>query len=84
MNSQILKTLIDAGAVKKVRIIADGGSFRVEVETPNNSAVVHTLKGKLKTWGSLDAAAKWLRSLGIGTCQLDLANWQPGQKGMKF
>ncbi len=84
MNSQTLKTLIDAGAVKKVRIIGDGGGFRIEVETPTNSATVHTLKGKLKTWNTLDAAARWLRSLGIGTCQLELAGWQPGQKGMKF
>jgi len=29
---------------------------------------------------SIDSAAKWVRSLGIGQMQLDMAKWQPEQK----
>ena len=39
-------------------------------------------KGGAKTWGSLDASAKWVRALGIGRAQLDLAMWQPEQRGL--
>ena len=84
MNVKIFKALIDAGAVKRVRIVGEGSFFRIEVVTQGGSATVNTLKGKMKSWGSLDGAAKWIHSLGIGTCQVELGRWQPGQKGMKL
>jgi hypothetical protein len=33
-------------------------------------------------WSSIDAAAKWLRGLGIGQIALELTHWQPGQKSL--
>ena len=41
-----------------------------------------TLKGKLKTWVTLDAAAKWIHSMGIGSLHVELDKWQPGQRGL--
>jgi len=35
---------------------------------------------KAMVWVTLDAAAKWVRSLGIGTAHINLAHWQPGQR----
>ena len=84
MDVKILRALIEAGAVKRVRIIGEGSFFHIEVNTQGGSSSVNTLKGTLKSWGSLDAAAKWIHSLGIGTCQVELSRWQPGQKGMKL
>ena len=84
MDSKIFRALIQAGAVRQVRIIADGSRFRVEVDTGTDTAILHTLKGQLKTWGSLNAAARWLHTLGIGKCQLELGGWQPSQKDLKF
>lgn len=82
MNEKTLRALIEVGAVKHIRIIADGALFHVEAGTPNGSVAVFTLKGAAKTWSSLDTAAKWVRSLGIGTAQVDIAKWQPEQKGL--
>ena len=84
MDVKILRALIDAGAVKRVRIIGEGSYFHIEVYTQNGASPINTLKGKLKSWGSLDGAAKWIHSLGIGKCQVDLSRWQPGQKGLKL
>ncbi len=81
-NEKTLRALVDAGAVKCIRIVADGAFFHVEADTPNSSVTAFTLKGVVKTWSSLDTAAKWVRSLGIGTAQIDIAKWQPGQKGL--
>jgi hypothetical protein len=39
-----------------------------------------TLKGKVKTWVSLDAAARWVRGLGVGAAQVQLTHWQPAQR----
>ena len=84
MNEKTLRALVEAGAVKRIRIIADGALFHVEADTPNGSITAFTLKGSVKTWSSLDTAAKWVRALGIGTAQIDIAKWMPAQKGLRL
>ena len=80
MNEKILRALVEAGAVKKVKITAEGSTIYVEAYTGSEVTTAKTIKGKLKTWSTLDSAAKWVRSLGIGQMQLDMAKWQPEQK----
>ena len=80
MNEKILRALVEAGAVKKVKITAEGSTIYVESYTGSEATTATTIKGKLKTWSTIDSAAKWVRSLGIGQMQLDIAKWQPGQK----
>ncbi len=84
MNEKIMKAMVATGVVKKIDIVASGGHFHIEANTPNGPVTAETQKGKVKTWVSLDAAAKWVRSLGIGSAQLKLANWQPGQREIDF
>ena len=84
MNEKTLRALVDAGALKRIRIIGDGALFHVEADMPNGSVPALTLKGTPKTWRSLDAAAKWVRSLGMGTVSVDLAKWRPDQRGLKL
>lgn len=79
-----LKVLIEAGAIKKIRVIAEGSHFYMEIVTQGGSTIVNTLKGSLKTWATLDAAAKWIHSMGIGTLQVELEKWQPNQRGLKL
>jgi len=82
MNEKTLRALIDAGAVKRINIVANGALFHVKVDTKNDSITACTLKGTVKTWSSLDTAAKWVRSLGIGIAQISIADWQPNQRGL--
>ena len=86
MNEKVLRALVEAGAVKRVHIIADGALFYVEAATATASGAMtaQTLKGAIKTWRSLDAAAKWVRGLGIGIAEIDIARWQPGQRALKL
>jgi len=84
MNEKTLRALIEAGAIKRVRIIAEGASIHVEADTPNGSVTASTLKGAVKTWQTMDAAAKWVRALGIGDARLDMTRWQPMQKGLRL
>jgi hypothetical protein len=79
MDERMLKALVAAGAVRNIKIIASGARFHIEAKTPNGSITAETLKGKVKTWVSLDAAAKWVRRLGVGAAQVNLTHWQPGQ-----
>lgn len=81
MDEKVLRSLIEHGGVKQLRIIADGSLFHIDVATIRKGSVTATTaKGTVKTWASLDAAAKWVRSLGIGKVQLDITHWQTMQK----
>ena len=57
---------MEAGAVKKIKIIAEGSTIFVEVYSGSDAKTAETVKGKLKTWSTLDAAAKWVRGMGSG------------------
>ena len=82
MNEKMLKTMVDAAAVKRARIIANGARFHVVVDAPGRIFTVETGKGAVRTWTSIDSAAKWLRGLGIGHVVLELAHWAPGQRSL--
>lgn len=72
--------MIEAGAVRKVRIIADGSLFHVEADTPNDTVTATTIAGASKTWSPLDTCAKWVRGLGLGVAQINLARGTPQQR----
>ncbi len=80
MNEKILRALVEAGAIKKIKITAEGSTIYVKAFSGSEVTTAKTIKGKLKTWSTIDSAAKWVRSLGIGQMQLDMAKWQPEQK----
>ena len=80
MDEKTLRTLVAAGAVKRIHIVGSGARFHVEATTPNGSLTAETRRGKIKTWVTLDAAARWVRSLGMGSAQLSLAEWRPDQR----
>lgn len=82
MDERTLKALVTAGAIRNVTIIASGARFHVEARTPNGGITAETQKGKVKTWVTLDAAARWVRSVGIGDVKVNLTHWQPGQREM--
>lgn len=80
MDERMLKAMVAAGAIKNISIIASGARFHVEARTPNGPITAETRKGKVRTWVTLDAAARWVRALGIGAAQINLAHWQPSQR----
>ena len=85
MNEKALRTLIDHGGVKQLHIVADGALFHVNAATTKKGSITATTaKGTVKTWATLDATAKWIRSLGIGKAQLDVARWDTRQRGLRF
>lgn len=84
MDEKMLRAMVAAGAIKRINIIGNGARFHVEANTPNGSITAETRQGKVKTWVTLDAAAKWVRSIGIGTASINLAHWQPGQRELQL
>ena len=84
MDEKMLKAMVAAGAIKKIDIIASGARFHVEAATPNGPVTAETRKGKVKTWVTLDAAARWVRNLGMGGARINLTHWQPGQRELSI
>jgi hypothetical protein len=84
MNEKTLRALVEAGAVKRVRIIANGACFHVEADTPSGSITASTQKRAIKTWATLDATAKGVQLLGVGRVQLDVVKWASGQKALRI
>ncbi len=82
MDEKMLRAMVSAGAIKKIKIIGHGSRFHVEANTPNGAITAETYKGNIKSWVSLDAAAKWVRSIGIGSAYISLTHWQPNQRDM--
>lgn len=82
MDERTLKAMVAAGAIKSINIIARGARFHVEATTPNGPITAETRRGKVKTWVTLDAAARWVRRLGVGGARVNLIHWQPGQREM--
>jgi hypothetical protein len=81
MDEKALRYLIDHADVKQLHIVADGTLFHVNVITSKKGAVTAlTTKGTIKTWATLDATARWIHDLGIGSARLDLTRWQSQQK----
>ena len=80
MDEKMLRAMVAAGAIKNIDIIASGARFHVEASTPNGAITAETGQGKVKTWVTLDAAAKWVRKLGVGGARINLTHWQPGQR----
>jgi len=84
MNEKVVRALVEAGAVKQVRIVAAQATIHVEIQTAGGTSVAQTLKGKPKTWSSIQSAAKWVRSIGVAEARLDLKHWTPDQRGLSI
>ena len=84
MDKKTLTALLDANAIKKINVIANGNLLYIQVVTANDKHSIETNAGKLKTWTSLDATARWLHTMGIGKLHIDIAKWHPYQRGLKI
>jgi hypothetical protein len=82
MNEKSARLLIENGVVKKVSIVSSGSKFHVEFKTNSDTYISKTTAGAVKTWSSIDSAAKWIRKLGIGMAQLEISRWQPNQRAL--
>ena len=82
MDEKTLKALVEAAAVKRVKISANGSTFFIEIDTASQTHIVNTRDGKPRLWRNLDACARWLRKIGLGTATLELTHWQALQRGL--
>lgn len=80
MDERMLKAMVAAGAIRHIDIVATGARFHVEASTPNGPIAAETRRGKIRTWATLDAAARWVRGLGMGGARVNLTHWQPAQR----
>jgi hypothetical protein len=68
----------------RIRIIASGSVIYIEADYGSATVKAETLKGKLKTWASLDSAGKWVKGLGLGIAELHIGAWNLSQKPLRL
>ena len=84
VDGKILSLLQHSGALKEVTVIADASIIYAQFFLKNGGEVVaYTTAGKLKKWVTIDAAIKWLKSLGIGEARINFVYWQPKQISLR-
>ncbi|MBQ0789200.1 MAG: hypothetical protein KBT50_01175 [Cycloclasticus sp.] len=84
LDGKTLSLLQHSGALKAVEIVADGSIIYVRFTLKNSSdAVAFTTSGKLKRWVTIDAAVKWLKTLGIGQAKIEFLYWLPKQMSLR-
>ena len=82
MDERTFMALLDAAAVERERIFAQGSRFRIEIDAPGRSFTIETGRGALRLWPTRVSAAKWLKSIGVAEASLDLRYWTPGQRDL--
>jgi hypothetical protein len=77
-----LKDAVREAAAREHRSVANMVEVLIRRHCDQSGITVYEkpVKGKVKTWVSLDAAARWVRGLGVGAAQVQLTHWQPGQR----
>lgn len=80
MDEKTLRALVEAGAVKRIRIIADGARFHVEADTPASSITVFTLKGSIKPGARW---IPWLNGCGGWGSVICRSMWRAGSLGKR-
>lgn len=73
MDEKTTQALVEAGAVRKALIIAGGATVRVNGVTQNDTHIVTTTKGAIKTRTTLDSSVRWVKGPGIGKAQLEIS-----------
>lgn len=84
VDERTLDTLITAGAVRGVRVSAQGQRWTVEIQSGQAGEWLPLVaaRGHVRQWRSLDTVAGWLRSRGIGEWATDARAYSPTQEGL--
>jgi len=80
ISTKTLRELVEAGSIRSAVLIGVLGGISLKVRYGLVEKSLELDRGGVRVWRSLDAAAKFCRSLGLAQIELDLANWQPDQK----
>lgn len=85
ITTRSLKELAAAGTVRQVELVSTGSRFALRAKIGMIERILRPTNGgqKARLFSSLDSAARFVREdLKIGHLEVDLANWNPKQRGL--
>lgn len=80
ISTKTLRELIEAGGIRSALLVGTSGGVSLKVRYGMAEKSLKLDRGGVRVWRTIDAAAKFCRSLGIANIELDLANWLPDQR----
>lgn len=77
VNPDLFKSMVDAGTVRGVSVVAVGKGFNVVIRYGKNERPLATFRGNVRTFKSIQTVLNYLHSIGIGRFEVDVANYHP-------
>jgi kynurenine formamidase len=83
INHSALKMLIEANAIDKALVSANGDIWVLKIHFSESvKTVLAKNSGKARIWRKLDTLAKYLSNLGIEQFEIDMQDYDPTQKSL--
>lgn len=77
ISTRTLRELVEAASIRAAILIGVPGGVSLKVRYGMIEKSLKLDRGGVRVWRTLDAAAKFCRSLGLSKIELDLAQWEP-------
>lgn len=78
---ETLRELAAGGAVRRVTLVGNGDVVNIVAQVGMSERLLVARSGRARQFRDLNRAAKFIRhDLKLGSCELDLANWNLKQK----
>lgn len=78
LREQVLRELVEVGAIEAARVVGGVGGYRVTVQFGSEQRTLSTSRSEVR-WFSLEAAAKFLREIGLPKFEVDVTGYQQGR-----
>lgn len=77
-----LRATVQAGGVKGVTLVGQGGGFYLQVATRagNQTVLAKARTTDPRRFGNPASAMMVMKDLGIGVAQVEISRWEPGQQ----
>lgn len=84
LNHNTLVHLVDAGAVSAAVVIADEDRWTLTVVVGENKKTVIAKNSRSpRVWRKLDTVAKYMKSIGLSTFEIDVTQYDPSKKSLR-
>mgnify|MGYP006423835013 CR=1 FL=1 len=79
VKEPVFKELVSAGSVRDIIAVAQGRHWHIEAQIGLERRPVQAKRGHLRSWGSLDTLARYLRRMGVAEWRIHGADYDPKQ-----
>lgn len=77
INPQLFKSMLEAGAVKTITVVADGPDFNVIIHVGRLRSPLTTFRGNVRAFKTIHTVLSFLHGFGVGQFEVDIRHYAP-------